>query len=156
MFVASHALNTIHADMRKGDDGTYVGLFTAVKALATDPVVTTTVRHFPNGRGLRIECRSFIPCHPRQIQVLHQDGYGWHTTDTTAFYLANADVDMGSYVQGNMRSVIATAAEGPLGVFFQLAWQFREVGAAVSFLAVADTTSREPCICASSCTRPYN
>jgi hypothetical protein len=111
-----------------GRNETYEVLFTSVMGSLSLPV-NVCLQHYADGPLLWIQCSQFTPTNKNQVNVLRQDQSGWHCTETTAYCLKGAQVDIVSYIQQCMHLSLHEAchSRNPISFFFKATGPYTNV-----------------------------
>ena len=139
-------------------DVTYENLFTAVSLVNSSDRTAVDLRQYPDGPTLNVICQAFLATHRTQTLVLQQGPFGWHSAETTAYFLATTKIDISSYVQSCVPFALreACALSHPCVFFFKLTWCYKDVSkllihkfqADLSRIQLFDTLWRciQPCV----------
>lgn len=126
-----HCLIFFHdgANNITGKDETYEILFTAVIQTRLKDQKVAQLQHYLNGPTLEVACCEFTPTQSYQIHALRKNSSGWHSTKTTAYCVANSNIDISSYVGECVGFAMDEACQSlhPVSFFFQLARYYSEV-----------------------------
>lgn len=104
-------------------------LFIAVLSSRLSLLITVGLQYFSHGPTLNVKCYKFLPTYQNQTRILKQNSSGQHYVKTTAYCMTNFQVNILSYIQDCVKSVLREACtfQGPITFFFQLALLYKEV-----------------------------
>ena len=90
---------------------------------------TVQLSHYEDGPSLTVDCCAFFPTNQNQARVFHQNAQGWHCADTTAYCLADDNVDLTAYVRSCVKFALRDicALKRPVSFFFCLARLYIDV-----------------------------